>query len=499
MLRVLFVFTLALVLSCSSKDEETPQNQSAPAPTGSTPSPVNPSALSCTLALPNNGAAINSGTSVPLTVTAAGGTAPYATAGITGTFPSTATISKTYTNSGSTNQVVTETVSISDAAGATASCSVVVTVLPVSGPGSSLRCSIALNPSVIRTGAVAELNGTATGGKAPYQFLSFDMGGATVTEPMTVVSGSQVRTKGTYATTGLKTATLTVKDADMNQFACYISFTVLSPATVSLSAAPSTTVETGQTVTLTAAAFGFTAQPTLVFSTTEPNITITNAGGGAYVKSTDKAVHSFDVKVVATSANESAEGTIHLNFTAFVPLQCTLTRTGTLKTGEDIVFTITANNGETVQLTDFSQGAGGSVSSYTSNSATVKYYSSGSKTVLAKAQSTTSYKECQDGAGVSQTFTIANALSCTVSLGSSYVPAWSYTTATANIPANAPFAPFYLVDISSVPYANAYYYGAYGNTGAWLIFTAPGSYLLTLKVQDTYGNQASCSAVQSVY
>lgn len=492
-MRHLIVFALLIItVACGSKKDEGSNNVSPTSGNGGS------GALSCTATLPNNGAAVLPDQMVALTVTAQGGTGPYSLNG-SSVFLSSTTVAKTYSNATSSNLIVQEPFQVKDATGATASCQATLTVLPANPPSNNLSCSLAVSPSVLRTNSLVSVTGTITGGKLPYVVQSFEMNGTATLNPIENVSPTQVRLSGTYGTAGQKVSILIVKDADLTAVSCGINFQVLSPPTLTLSASPSTTVETGQTVALSVSGIGFTTTPVVDFYTTEPGVTITKSGGGALVVSTDKLQHSFDVIAVATADTDSAQASIHLNFTPLVPLQCKVTRSGALKTGSDILIKVIALNGEALQLSDFQAGTNGYPSNYTSDSATVKYYSPGAKTVSLKAYSLVSGKECQNGASLTKQFTIENALTCTASVASSSVYRGTLTTINATVPSTAPFGPFYLVNLAVSPTTTWGYYGSYGNTGAYMAYFTPGTYSVTVTVQDLYGNQASCSKNQTVY
>jgi len=339
---------------------------------------------------------------------------------------------------------------------------------------------------------------TISGGTTPYTVQSFNWSGGTV-DSINYMSNSQITASVSYPITGLKSVTMTVQDANLNQYSCGINFTVLSLPTLSLTASPSTSVETGKYINLSPTALGFTSAATITYQSSDPAVIITSSGGGATVHATDQLVHNFTITATATAGNDVAQATIALQFSPFIPLVCNLSRTGILKTGENIHYTLTATNGEALRLTEFNPGFDGSVLSNTSNTATIKYYSPGAKTVVVKAASITSGKQCNSGAGNTEIITIANALSCSVAFGSSSVSRYTYSTVSATVPASAPFSPFYLTNVTISPSYGGYYYGNYSNTGAYVVYNYSGYFNVQLTVQDVYGNTASCSGYQYVY
>lgn len=452
--------------------------------------------MSCTVSVPNNGAPVSSGQTVPLTVTASGGTAPYTLGGQN--FTSTLTVSKTYTNTSSANTVVTESVNVSDAAGKSVSCSASVTVTPVGGSSSGLKCTLALNPTVLRTGTAFQLTGTISGGKTPYSIQSFDLPGATLTSVVQPTSSS-IMASGSYSTTGLRTSTLVVKDADLNQYSCLLTYTILNPPSMTLSAAPSDTVETGTPVAISVSTNGFTGTPSVTFTANDPKVTVTPLGGGAIVQSSDKLPHTFIVTANASFGTETAQATLPITFSAYVPLTCTLTTSGTLKTGQDITYKYVATNGDALILTEFTPGTDGVAQAYNSDNVVVKYYHPGSKTTTLKAVSNVSGKECQNGSALTSTLSIANALSCTVSPASTSVARGSLTTITATVPNDAPFGPFWLTEMFVSPSTYWTFWGNSSSTGAYATFYNAGSFGINMKVQDLYGNTATCNGTQVVY
>ncbi len=502
--RFLSLLAVMVLSACSLKPEITiPNIPNINIQTG------NSSNLSCSAVLSSTaGGSVMSGAAAPIEVKATGGTAPYQILNTAIGFQDQTVISRTYTNTGSTNVIEIDSVGVTDSAGHATQCNFQVTVTPAPAP-STLACTLDSTPASPAVNANVSFAAAATGGTAPYTFSSFALGtdGSIVTAfSQSGASGSAV---GKYTTSGLRTASVQLRDSTNTVVSCSTSVNVAVAPTVSAVFAPAATVVAGNIITLTATPSGFTSTPTYTFTTTQVGVTITNNSKVASVTS-NGIISSFNILVTATAGSQSATYTVSgLGFTAPGSLGCSIVApTGLLYTNSNVTFDVVANSPSTdpLQITYFATMSDSTSVSQTDSSRTVKFSVPGVKTVLIQAKSKTTGALCQAGAAMSTTIEISQGstggtLSCTgyTSINPSYTYQYFKAWAVISGAVGTSWVKDLTITAQNFPYSTAndgYWLDA---TSARLYFYYSGSYLIKFNIKDSAGNTGSCTTTQVVW
>lgn len=123
-------------------------------------------------------ASVDADTAVDVTITATGGEAPYYLQGQVGTFTSTTTISRSYSNDSGADKYIEEQVLVNDNVGLTAQCSFQVTVhTKVTTPVASVDVTASPSASVL-VGSSITLQATSTNlGASPTYTFAFTQAG----------------------------------------------------------------------------------------------------------------------------------------------------------------------------------------------------------------------------------------------------------------------------------------------------------------------------------
>jgi hypothetical protein len=465
-----------------------------------TPTPV---PLSCSAGLTSANAAgtVASGSPVPIQVQVTGGTSPYQIIGVAGTFASSTTVSRTYSNNSLINQVVPDTVDVVDTAGLTAQCAFTVTVLPAAPtPPSNLGCTLQLSPSSPVIGQGAVVTATASGGTEPYTFKSLSLGSAgQLQSPLTAVSATQSSAEISYSVAGYQTISVQVEDAQSDVVSCSQNIVVRGLPAVQVTSSPSAGVAVGQTITLTATATNFASAPQIAFSTSEPGIQLTPNGTTATVSATDNSPHQFSVTVKATTANgDYAVEVVPLQFTP-ASLSCTISPvSGTIAVGNPTAFSVTASNGTALTITHASAGPTASVQSVSASSVNVTFSAAGPQTVSITAQSAGGIP-CNGGNPLQEAVTVSSPLSCNVL---SNPNGWAY--------AGQPiyFSPEVTGGTGAVTLESltifdngnpTTYTSPPGEAGMYLTIEGPGVFQIQLAIEDSDNVTATCTATEVVY
>ncbi len=452
---------------------------------------------------PEAGSVAISGQPAPIKVIAKGGVAPYEVLNTAVAFDSETVLSRTYTNNGSSNIAVVDTVVLTDQVGLVSQCNFLVTVAPAGNPPPTLACSLAATPAAPSVGQSVSFLASATGGTAPYTFSSLNMGANGTITTALVNTSPTATAAGVYSTAGLRTASIQVTDNGGSLMSCATTVDVAANAAVALVASPSTSVTAGQTITLTATPSGFTATPTYTFSTTRGGVNIAWTGNVATVTSSASQT-PFDVKVTAVQGAKSATATISLSFSAATSLACSVSHTaGIYYTGDTVPFSVSSPSGQPLEITYFSTHSDGTIVSQTDASRNVKYAVAGVKYVLVQAKSKTTGAWCQAGSTMSDmveiTPPVAPALTCVghTSVNPSYRYEWF--SAWANISGGQGVK--WVDTITVKQYGSPVSYDGYwvdSNTARLKLFYG-GSYELKFFLKDSNGNTGSCTTTQSVW
>lgn len=461
--------------------------------------------LTCSAQLSSSmGGSVQSGVSAPIEVSATGGSAPYEILDSAVAFQSQTVIARTYSNTSNANIQVVDTVAVTDQAGHVTQCNFLVTVTPENAPPSSLACSLVATPSNPALNQNSVFVVTAQGGTAPYQFSNFVPGASsTVVSPLSATSATTASATAKYTTSGLRTASTTVSDNAGAQVTCSTSVNVAPAPSVSVVASPATSVVFGNTITLTATPANFSSTPTYNFTTSRSGVNIVKNGAVASVTSST-AQSTFTVTVTATAGSQTATTTIDLSFLNPTSLPCTLSHaSGTYYPNDNVVFNVTATSGEALEITGFSTNSDATQVSSTASSRTIRYSTSGSKTVYATARSVSTGALCQAGATLSDSVTItpvSTALSCSgyTFYNPSYRFEWFKASAVISGGSGLKWVDTITITKDGSTYNN--FDGQWiDSNSAWLAIYNAGTYVIKFNLKDTSGNTGSCTTTQVVW
>jgi hypothetical protein len=463
--------------------------------------------LVCSAGLPASaGGVVSSGVASPIEVTARGGVGPYTILSTAISFSSQTVLSRTYTNTGSTNRVVVDTVSVVDSLGIITQCNFSVTVLPTTSP-STLACTMVPTPSSAMVNNNVSFLTTASGGTSSYTFSNLTLGtdGSVVTG-LAPINSTQATAVGRFSSSGLKTNSVRVTDSSGTFVVCSSTVSISGSASVSLVASPSTTAQVGSSIVVSAIASNFSPAPTsYVFSTTESGVLLSPSGNSVTVTSSNGMPHSaFNVQVVASNGSQSASSSIALTFVGTTGyLSCVLNHpVATYYTGNQVPFTATASSGEALTITTFVASSDATVTTTGNATRNVAYANPGSKIVYALAKSTSTGQFCNDGNYLVDSLTINNSgggyLPLACSAYTNYNPTvlnqsfYAYGVLTGGNPSNR-WVDTLRVLRNGVVVSNysGYWYDRY--TAVLSIFTTRGTYQVELTAKDSLGNTAVCS------
>lgn len=468
--------------------------------------------LVCVAGLPASaGGVVSSGVSSPIEVSATGGVGPYEILNTAIAFSSQTVVARTYTNTGSSNIMLVDTVSVKDSLGLVTQCNFIVTVRPATNP-SSLACNLGSSVSTAQVNENINLLTTASGGVGPYSFSNLTLAsGGSVVSALAPISATQASATVKFSSSGSKTNNVRVTDSTANFVVCSSTVSIQSQASVSLVATPSVSVPVGSSIVLSAVAQNFSPAANFVFSTTESGISLVPNGSSVTVSVANGVAHpSFSVQVVASNGSQSATSSISLSFTqSSSPLVCTLSHpSGTYKVGDTINFSVNATSGEALTISTFVVSSDATI--VTSSNATrgVRYANPGTKYIYALAKSASTNQWCNEGQYVTDTVEVANSggggttpLAC--SAYTNYNPSYlneyfyAYGILTGGNPNNRWVESVRVLRSGSVvTNYTGYWYDRY--TAVLAItnstsFNPRTTYQVELTSKDSLGNTATCS------
>ena len=464
--------------------------------------------LVCSAGLPASaGGVVSSGVASPIEVTAKGGVGPYTILSTAISFSSQTVLSRTYTNTGSNNKVVVDTVSVVDSLGVITQCNFAVTVLPTTSP-STLACTMVPTPSSAMANANVSFLTTASGGTSSYTFSNLTLGtDGTVVTALAPINSTQASAVARFSSSSLKTNSVKVTDSAGAFVVCSSVVSISGTAAVSLVASPSSTVQVGSSIVVSAVASNFSPAPTsYVFSTTESGIQLSPSGNSVTVTSSNGLAHSaFSLQVVASNGSQSASSSIALTFigTSGGYLSCVINHpVATYYTGNQVPFTATASTGEALTITTFVASSDATVTTTGNANRNVAYANPGSKIVYALAKSSATGQYCNDGNYLVDSLTINNSgggyLPLACSAYTNYNPTvlnqsfYAYGVLTGGNTANRWVDTLrVLKDGAVVSNYSGYWYDRY--TAVLAIYTTRGTYQVELTAKDSLGNTAVCS------
>lgn len=412
------------------------------------------------------------------------------------------TFQDSFPNNTSSQQTVGREYHVTSSNGGSVNCPVSVVVNPVIVNPNQLTCSLVASPESPVVDQPALLIATASNGKAPYVFSTLSLGssGSIITD-LTAVSPTQSAAYIKYASTGTRTASVQLTDANNQSVNCTRAITTRGTPAIQVTANPLSAVALTGSIVLSTTVSGFSGTPTISYATSTSGINIAMAANqlSATITTTNTAATSFSVLVTATyttvnSTIETASVSVPLQFTAPQALNCSVSHgTAAALVNKNITFSVTASNGDALFITEFN----GAAVTPSSNSKTTSFATSGSKTVTLKARNAAG-TFCNAGAALNDTVMVYAPLSCTVVVD----PVFSFED-----------SPEYVYAVASIPtdaYVNGYAYtysasptGFYGFSsevydpsdylGAFYLFTRAGNYSIAMTVRDLGGNEAVCT------
>ena len=412
--------TLYLLSSCSSSRN--------PATIPSVIQQTSP-ALSCTITPERTN--VIAGSAFNATVFASGGQAPYTVAGVSGSFVSNMTISRTLSSSSNVAQVQEPSITLSDTVGNSTSCKMSVVVFPSgtavlpdfscalipSTPSPKVNETISLTPYVFDASRPAGLTyqvqiDTAGGNPTGYRNESFSRD----EHPQLSTAYSNVLYDGA-GNPQARIAQMSVFENGRNAI-CSSPITVRDNPSVNVTASAST-VSIGEPITLTAVGRSFLSSAiSYSFQTSDPGVAITQTGNTASVRVTDGRFHSPTITVTASANNEMAQATTQLNF-RLLNFSCQVqgpTADSQPMTGQDITIGVTSSTGGNLEVFNIQTGAYGTIQSGSASPLRIQYSLGGLKTVSFFAKDSVSGTPCNSGSALSTTFTVREPLRCETAL-----------------------------------------------------------------------------------
>jgi len=455
-------------------------------------------ALSCSASVPT-GVTVISGQPTPILVVGSGGTSPYYLAGTTTSFSSNTTITRSYSNTSNGSIVVSDQVTIEDSTAQETTCTFNVTVQPESAPPANLACTLLSSASTVVVNGAVTYTATSTGGVSPRTLYNFSPGSsATTISPFNPASGMATVS---YTTTGQKTASVQVSDNAGNTASCSAVVQVVASPSLTVTVAPSTTQPAGGIFTLTAVPSNFISPPTsysFVPSSSQVTVNQSNSSSAtAQVSST--TLSNFQATVTASNSTQTASYVVSLTYTNSNQLTCTLSHpSGTYNPGDTVTFTVTANTGESLVITQAVAQDG--TGYYVNNTANIIFSSTGNKTFTVLAQSRTTGQRCNGGNAIQDTVTISpvsSTLSCTVSTNINPANSGQYFIGTVVATPNSGFAS--ITDISTNLPVNGNYVVLSGGLRAQMYIFTRGKFLMTYTIRDSRsGAVARCTDTQTI-
>jgi len=368
---------------------------------------------------------------------------------------------------------------------------------PVDPPPTTdqLQCSLEVPGGVVvpaNTDVTILVN--ASGGTSPY-----------LAAGMTSFFASQGTLTRNYSNTtdGILAVTETIGliDSLAQLTNCTTSLLVLPSSSsdpgVTFVVGPSPEEVIGTDITISTFTTNFGTSPTITFTYSEAGVSMSQAESSATFSVTDGNPHAFDVTILASDGSDSASTSVSLSFVEVVPdpIICTISHNDGLHlVGDEVLYTVTANSGEALEITSVDPGTDGTLTDLTGSVATVTYSSSGDKTATVSARSTSTGAECNT---LTHTVEVLEILSCEAftQYSSYYTGETIWTWAIIPDEIGDEGIQVTLVEaIGNIPEGwGEYFLYPWFPLHAEVYFYASGTTTLRLTVEDANGQTATCT------
>jgi len=498
------VFAIASLFLSSCKLETPPVTLTV------SPGPIQVNSGSLTCAASTSLASVISGQSFPVTIQVVGGVGPYTLEGLSGSFLTSYTLPQSLTLTGTNSQVTSRSFTVTDSAGTSTTCSLSLTVSPVTSTN-PLSCSVTASTDSPAINQNVNYTATAAGGSGTYFFTGFIPGGnGIITASLNQNSPTTATAGARYPTNGLNTSVFYIADSSGNSATCAKTVTVQTGVSVTLSASPASTIPANQTMTITATPTGFSGTPTYTFSVSGTGLNLSASGATATVTAIDSTItRTGTVSVTAVFGSETATSSIPVTFTAqSSTLNCSITYpSGTYQPGQTVPFTIAATTGESLNVTFIEVQDGYVVGGVPSQSPSIVFYYTGTKYVKALARSASTGTLCNNGNFVQTSIYISptsTQFSCTLSMTPN--PTNTYTWILATAQGNGAQGAYWIESLTAnstnsmledQSYSSSYSSGS--PAYRYVYFTRSGTFLVTARLRDSAGRTATCQTYETIY
>jgi trimeric autotransporter adhesin len=384
-----------------------------------------------------SGSAASIATTAQITVTCSGGTGPYSISsvliggrtpdsltGSNSSFSFSTTLSASLLSM-ATLQGVSGSLTVRDASGTSSSYS--FNILASGTTGTTAGCTLTPSTTAANTGAtVTYTAAVASGwGTAPYTFSGFSPGvNGTVSSNLASASSTTASAAATYSLAGSPQASVSISDSSGRTSTCTTSVTVSGSPVSGLSCWLNQSINAAGNAVIQAQS---STGEALAFSSVTPvgDGTVVSLSNPAQISYSTPGVKTVNARAYSVSnasavCNTGSALTITFNVAAASgSLTCSLGSTQDAATGNTIL-TVSNTSGRTLAFANLVAGADGTVVGF-GNPTTIRYTSSGLKSVTTQAYDIATGMFCNAGQSMTLSFfsngSAGSALSCALSQG----------------------------------------------------------------------------------